>query len=468
MLRSSARHADPGRLAVADRMRVKLRRGLDIPIPGAPRQTIERAPETRSVALLGHDLPRAHYVLRVSPDDRVRTGQVLFVDRRRPEVVFTSPASGVVTRTQHGDGREPIAVVIEVDAREEAGAGPSEVFPACPLEEAVRLDRAEVTRRLLAAGEWPSLRVRPFGSIPDPGSVPDALFIRAMDTSPLAPRASVVWSDRLDDFRIGTAVLSRLHDGPVFVCCDPGSDPPVADLDRVRVVQFEGPHPAGLAGTHIHHLFPIRDGRAVWYLGYQETLAIGHLFRTGRVDLERVVALAGPLVRNPRLLRTRVGSSTEDLVRDELLPGECRIISGSLLSGRRAATAESHLGRGHEQISVVPEEPDHRKTSWLLPGLLGARRVPPWRRPAGNTTALHGAARAMLPLHLFENAVPLRIPITLLLRSLAAGDFESARAFGALELEEEDLALCSYLCAAKLEYGELLRSALDAFGAGPR
>jgi Na+-transporting NADH:ubiquinone oxidoreductase subunit A len=448
-------------------MRIKLHKGLDLQIPGEPRQSIDRAREPKSVALLGHDHPRSRCDLRVSVGDRVRLGQPLFVDHQHPEICFTSPASGIVTTAQRNIGRQPISVVIEQS--DQRVDDPATLFPECGFDETMLLDRAEVTRRILEAGEWPSLRARPHGDIAKPGSIPDAIFIRVMDTNPLAPRPTVVLEDRIDDFRIGVAAVARLTDGPVFVCCDPETNPSLADLendlDRVRVVTFEGPHPAGLVGTHMHHLFPIRDGREVWYTAYQESLAIGHLFRTGRIDCERVIALAGPLVRHPRLLRTRLGANTEELIQDELLPGECRIISGSLLSGRLAATAESYLGRYHDQISVVPEGREEPRRSGRLRRLSGGRTGSPSHRGSTWTTAMHGRPRAMLPLHVFEDVVPLRIPITLLLRSLAAGDFEAARAFGALDLEEEDLALCSYLCPSKLEYGDLLRSALDELGA---
>lgn len=454
-----------------ERLRIRLAKGLDLPIPGAPRPVIDQTREPGSVALLGHDQPRTRCDLRVSPGDRVRRGQVLFVDHRRPEIRYTSPAEGVVSEVRRFESRQPIGVTVDLEEKTEDAQATS--FPERGLGETIDLERSEVKRVLIESGEWPSLRARPGGDVPDPDTAPDALFIRVMDTNPLAADAAVVLAGRSEDFRFGVAALARLLDGPVFVCCAPGAELSVDDLDRVRVVEFEGPHPAGLVGTHIDRLFPLRRARKVWYTGYQEALAIGHLFRTGRVEYERVIALGGPLVRDPRLLRTRRGASTEDLIRDELLPGECRVVSGSLLAGRRAATAASFLGRYHEQISVianggVADDRAEAGRSWLVPGLGGARRLPPWRRPGSFSTKLHGRPHAMLPLHVFDDVVPLRIPIALLLRSLAAGDFESARRFGALDLEEEDLALCSYLCPGKLEYGELLRTTLDSLGTGRR
>ncbi len=454
-------------------MRIRVRRGFDLVIEGAPRQAIEPAPESHTFALFEHDLPRGRYLLRVAEGDRVEQGQTLFVDRRRPSIVFPAPAAGRVIRAQRSTPGEGLVVEIRREARTDRGSagtdapGPvastsgAERARPLPLESVLRLEREEVVARLLAAGDWSALRSRPFGGIPDPEARPDALFIRAMDTNPLAASVRVVLDGRMEALRLGVAALSRLLAGSVYVCCAPDLELPLADLERVRIVRFEGPHPAGLSGTHVHHLHRLRAGASVWTIGYQDVVAIGHLFGAGERDVERVVAVAGPLVCEPRLSRVRIGSHSEDLLRDGLRPGVCRIVSGSVLTGRRAASEESHLGLGHEQLIVLPEVDEAEPRRWSVPGLLGARSVPPWRRVPRATTALHGVRHAMLPLPIFEAAVPLQLPIGLLLRALAAEDFEAARRFGALELVEEDLALCSHLCPSKLDYGVLLRTALD-------
>ena len=465
-------------------MRIRIRKGLDLAIGGAPRQSIESAREPETVALFEHDLPRGRYLLRVAVGDRVEAGQTLFVDRRRPAIVFPAPITGRVIRARRSEPGEGLVVEIQ---RESVGAGASAPASApigvpehataegaphrgrarpLALDSVLRLERGEVVSRLLAAGEWPALRSRPFGGIPDPEASPDALFIRAMDTNPLAAKAGIVLEGRMEALRLGVAALSRLLDGSVYVCCEPELELPLADLERVRVVRFEGPHPAGLAGTHVHRLHRLRAGAVVWTIGYQDVVAIGQLFGSGEREVERVVALAGPLVREPRLVRACIGSNSEELVRDALRPGACRIVSGSVLTGRRAASGESHLGLGHEQLVVLPEVEDEEPRGWMVPGRFGARGVPPWRRANRVTTALHGEPRAMFPLSVFESVVPLRIPVGLLLRALAAGDAQAARRFGALELVEEDLALCTHLCPAKLEYGGLLRAALDRLEAG--
>jgi Na+-transporting NADH:ubiquinone oxidoreductase subunit A len=400
----------------------------------------------------------------VAEGDRVRLGQAVFTDRIRPGIRFVSPCSGVV-KTARAEARgRPALVVVATQAPDERE---SLSFAGEDLDEILRRPRQELVRRLLEAGEWPALRERPRDGIPDPDAAPDALLVCLTDSRPLAPPIASILEGRVEDLRVGVAALSRLCDGPSFVSVTPGLTAPVDDLPGVRVCEFRGPHPAGLPGTQIHHLFPVQEGQRVWHVGAQDVLAIGRVLRTAEIDPERVVALAGPRVARPRLVRTRRGASLDDLLQDELLPGPARVLSGCPLSGRLAARPESYLGRDHHQVSVLPESDESARGAWLVPSWWGRSRiVPPWRRRVGWTTEQPGRSGAMLPLDLFERVSPLRLPIGLLLRALAAGDREAARRFGALELVEEDLALCSYLCPAKLEYGALLRAALEADRSG--
>lgn len=449
---------------MSDRKRIVLRKGLDLPMPGAPGPFVDEMQETREVGLLGRDAFDLRLALQIAEGDRVRLGQTLFVDRKRPEIRIVSPVSGVVrTARPEARGRSALVVVESGATQERQGFS----FDGCDLEAVQGLTRETLVGRLLETGEWISLRERPFDRIPDPDGTPDALLVRLTDSNPLAAPLEPVLAGREDDLRIGISALSRLCEGPTFVSVPPGLDPPIDDLPGVRSWTFSGPHPAGLPGTQIHRLFPIRAGRRVWHVGAQETLAIGRSLRTASLDADRVVSLAGPQVRRPHLIRTRLGADVDELVRGELLPGECRVVSGSPLSGRRASRPENFLGRFHQQVTVLPEVEDDASPAWIVPFAGHGSFVPPWRRKLSWSARRHGTPGAMLPLDVFDAVVPMRLPIALLLRALAAGDLETARRLGALELVEEDLALCSFVCPAKLEYGELLRKALDAYRTEP-
>jgi Na+-transporting NADH:ubiquinone oxidoreductase subunit A len=414
-----------------------------------------------SVALLGSDYVGLRPALHVQEGDRVKLGQALFADRRHPDILYTSPGAGVVTEINRGARRALLSVVVNLDG------GDEESFPCWADRELPNLRRDQVSDALLASGQWTAFRTRPYGRVPDVRSVPHSIFVTATDTEPLAARPEVVIQEHPADFSNGLTVISHLTDGPVFVCKVPYAEVPEAPSDKISVAEFSGPHPSGLVGTHIHFLDPVGAKKTVWHLNYQDVIAIGKLFTTGRIWTERIVALAGPLVHKPRLVRTRLGADTAELTRSEFAAGDVRIISGSVLSGRRARRPENYLGRFHSQVSVIAEtQPGDDQISvdaadrGFSTYNASVSRTPREQRFAV-TTALHGRPTAMVPLGQFEWVMPLDILPTQLLRALLVGDTDLAQALGCLELEEEDLALCTFVCPGKLDYGPLLREALE-------
>jgi len=432
----------------------RIRRGLDLPIDGAPVQdpsgAVERGAAVRTVALLGEDAPGVRPELRVALGDRVRSGQPLWVDRRRPELCFVAPGAGVVKSIERGERRRLAAVVIALEGDEE------EAFEPVAPGALASLPRERLEALLLRSGLWTTLRTRPFGRIPDPGTAPRSLFVTALATDPLAPRVGPLLAAEAEAFARGLTALTRLTDGPVHVCARPGEGPALAGVpERVVPAFFAGPHPAGLAGTHIHLLDPAGPGREVWHVGWADVVAIGRLLATGRLPTERVVAVGGPSVLRPRLVRTRLGASTEELLRGELRGGPCRVISGSVLSGRHAVGSRGFLGRLHTQVCVLPEgaAPPPQGPFARLGGLVGAGGRA-W------TTALGGTRGAFYPLERLESVFPLDVPLLPLLRALAVGDVDAVHALGGLELAEEDLALVSYRCPGKIDWGARLRAAL--------
>ena len=441
----------------------RLKKGLDLPLAGAPEQVVEPAAANTAVALLADDYIGIKPTFRVAEGDQVQRGQLLFEDRATPGVRFTAPAAGRVAAIHRGARRAFVSLVI---APEDAGGAEPEVtFSSFNGTPAGGLTRADVVALLVESGLWTALRTRPFSRVPSPESAPEALFVTAIDSRPHAPSVDVVVAERLDDFRTGLACLARLTAGPTFLCCAEASAAAV-DVPGVTLAQFAGPHPAGNAGTHIHILHPADLERTVWHVGYQDVLAIGRLFTTGSLEVERVVALAGPSVRRPRLLRTRLGAATDELVMGELEPG-ARVVSGSVLDGRTAmGPATGYLGRHHQQVSALPEASEREMFGWIRPGgdKFSIWRVveSAFRKPSALrlTTSTNGGKRAMVPIGSFERVMPLDILPTFLLRALLVGDIERAFQLGCIELDEEDLALCTFVCPGKAEYGPLLRQAL--------
>lgn len=444
---------------------IKITRGLDIPLLGAPEQQITDARQVRSVALLGHDYVGMKPTMMVREGEHVRLGQPLFEDKKTPGVVYTAPGSGVVRAINRGDRRVFLSLVIDLD---DSDADQLE-FARYDASSLGSLEREKVVENLVKSGLWTALRTRPFSKVPAIDARPHSLFVNAMDTNPLAGNPEVVARESGDDFINGINVLSRLTEGPLFLCRAAGSFAGLEDhgfASNVRVETFGGPHPAGLSGTHIHYLDPVSLKKQVWSIGYQDVIAVGKLFATGRLSVDRVVALVGPQVEKPRLLRTRIGASVEELCAGELKAGENRVISGSVLSGRTAHGVENYLGRYHQQLSVLLEGRERVLFGYLSPGTerhsaLGIYLSSLFKgRRFALTTSTNGSPRAMVPVGSYERVMPLDILPTQLLRALIVGDIEVVQSLGGLELDEEDLALCTYVCPGKYEYGPILRDNL--------
>ena len=443
-------------------MPIKIKKGLDLPINGAPKQTIEDAKPVSTVAVIGYDYVGMKPTMLVSEGDRVKLGQPLFEDKKNPGVIFAAPGAGVVKSINRGAKRVLQSVVIELEGDEQ------ETFSAHSADSLDGLSREQVRDQLVKSGQWTALRTRPYSKVPALDAVPNSIFVTAIDTNPLAADPQVILDSRSEDFANGLAVLSRLTDGKIHICKAAGANIPGSNVGQFQVTEFTGKHPAGNVGTHIHNIDPVSAQKSVWHIGYQDVAAYGRLFTTGRIDVERIVALGGPVVNNPRLLRTRLGASVDQLIKGELQDVDCRAIAGSVWNGRRAGGWASFLGRYHQQITVIPEIKEREFMGWLMPGsnkysvtnvfVSSAQRG---SKKFDFSTSQNGSPRAMVPIGNFEEIMPLDILPTQLLRALLVRDTDNAQDLGCLELDEEDLSLCSFVCVGKYDYGPVLRENLE-------
>lgn len=438
----------------------KIKKGLDLPITGQPDQVISDANPVSSVALVGKDYIDMKPTMLVQEGDRVKLGQTLFTDKKNPGVNFTSPGCGVVRGINRGAKRVLRTVVIELEGDEQVE------FAKYAADKLVDLDAAEVIKNLVDSGLWTAFRTRPFSKIPAPTTKPVAVHVSMIDTNPLAANPERVISADAEAFNNGLRLLTKLTDGKVYLSKSVGAV--VRVPAGVEMVEFSGPHPAGLPGTHMHCIAPVSASKVAWTIGYQDVIAIGKLFTSGRLNVERVIALAGPMVNKPRLVKTRLGANTDELVSNELKEGNVRVVSGSVLSGRKANHWASYLGRYHVQLSVLQEGRERQLLGWLNPAgekfsftnaLLSSFRRS--KKMAFDTSA-HGSPRAIVPIGVFEGVMPLDILPTQLLRALVVMDVDSAESLGALELDEEDLALCSFVDSGKHDFGLALRANLES------
>lgn len=439
---------------------MKITKGLDIPISGQPEQKIYDHPKPITLAVLGRDFHELKPALQVKEGDVVKAGQILFSHRQHEGIHFTAPCAGIVKAIHRGEKRVLISVVLQVTTEEEFVD-----FGAHSPDELANLDEATIRQKLQDSGQWIGFRTRPYSYVPEANAQPAAIFVTAMDTRPLAADPKLVLAEYAEAFQQGLTILARLSP-IVYVCHESGYAPPKVASSKVVYKDFAGVHPAGLPGTHIHFLEAVSEHRSVWHINYQEVIAIGKLFTTGRLFVDRVISLAGPVVKNPRLIRTRLGANTDDLVNGELVAGRSRVISGSVLGGHTAKEASAYLGRYDLQVSAISEEQERVFLHWLNPWLAQYSMLKVFLKPGldkhqfSMTSTQNGSYRAMVPLGNYEAVMPLDILATQLLRSLLVRDTVMAQQLGALELDEEDLALCTFVCHSKYEYSSALRDCL--------
>lgn len=451
---------------------ITIKKGLDVPITGEPGEQVSEHIASH-VALVGYDYIGMKPTMKVKEGDAVIKGQPVFEDKKRAGVIYTAPASGKVVAINRGERRVFESLVIEVNSSTE-----QVTFNQYDSNQLASLDADTVEQQLNLAGEWTALRTRPFSRTPELGSRPSAIFVTAMDTNPLALNPAKLISEQMQAFNDGLAVLSVLSP-KTYVCHH--ADANLTKLGRsapnnvTEYHTFSGKHPAGNAGTHIHFLHPVSRHCTVWTIGYQDVIAIGQLFTTGKLYTQRFISLAGPAVKNPRLIAIDRGADITELTGDELKAPEAlvgtnkaehRIISGSILSGRKAAGNVAYLGRFHNQVSVLQEGYERPSMHFFSTGANRFSKLPIYisqffgGKKFAMTTSSNGSPRAMVPIGSFETIMPQDYLPTQLLKALIVEDIVQAVELGAMELDEEDLALCTFVSPGKYEFGDILRDNL--------
>ncbi|MEM6620217.1 MAG: Na(+)-translocating NADH-quinone reductase subunit A [Pseudomonadota bacterium] len=434
------------------------KKGLDLPVSGTPSSEITQGSDVTTVAVIGVDYIGLKPRLSVDEGDIVAAGAPIFAHKDTPEVFVTAPIGGRVKAINRGARR--VLLSVEIQATDDApepldfsGVGGTDTPEG-------------LAEKLCAAGLWTSFRTRPYSKVPTADTRPAAIYVTAMDTEPLAPDAAVVVADAAEDFEAGLRAISVLTEGKTYLCHETGKTIPGSNIPGVEAAAFSGPHPAGLPGTHMHFLEPPNAEKVMWTIWYQDVIAIGHLVRTGRISAERVIALTGPLVTKPRLVRTVMGASMLEITDGEFdTATPARIISGSILSGRAGEGVDAYLGRYDRQITVIEEDKKQIPMGWIRPmaekysfqPVLGSAFS---RKSYPLSSNLNGGRRAMVPLGTFEQLMPQDFLPTQLLRALLVMDTDAAQQLGVLELDEEDLGLCGFACPAKYEYGMALRDCL--------
>lgn len=439
---------------------IKIKKGLDIHLAGEAKKETESF-EVKCCAIKPGDFIGLIPKLHVAEGEAVSAGSVLFHDKNREDIVFTSPISGTVKAIVRGEKRAILQVIIESDGKNEAidfgKVNPSDA------------KRSDLIDKMLQSGIWTLLRQRPYSTIANPNDNPKCIVVSMFNSAPLAPSNGYIIENQFEAFNAGLQVLSKLTDGKLYlntrVNCKRCNDvlEKVTKTDNIVVTAFDGPHPAGNVGTQINALCPINKGEVVWYCYPQDVVTIGKLFLTGKYDSSRIIALTGSEVANPRYIKANIGANIETLVP----AGEnIRVISGNVLTGKNI-TGNNFLGYYDDQITVIPEGNEYRLFGWLAPNLK--------RFTSTNTmlsslckkktfvfdTNRNGDVRPLIMTGKFEKVFPMDIYPMQLLKACIIKDIDQMEELGIYEVEPEDFALCEVIDPSKIAIQQIIRDGLE-------
>lgn len=433
-----------------------VRKGLDLPILGAPEALVDGHLSASVYAVRPSDFRGLVPKLAVKEGDRVLAGDVLFTDKADPRIRITSPVSGEVARIERGEKRKILAVVVLADSQQEYRKFTSGT-PA---------NREDAINWLLESGAWSLVESRPYGRIASPDAQPKAVFVNGMATEPLAVAPAVALAGREEDFAMGLQVVGLLSKRTVLSIAANETAAALTKASGVELHQFKGPHPSGTTSVHINQISPLNKGEVVWTLNYQDVAIIGHLARTGNFKLERVLSLSGTGIAKPRAITAVAGANLETFLSTELKSGNYRVISGSVLTGTKVSKS-GYLTYYASQLTAIPEGEGTDFFGWVLPSFAKwsvSRTLFSWLTPSKKydlSTKQHGEDRAFVVTGLYEKVFPFDILPMPLLKAMWAKDLEKMEQLGAYEVVPEDFALCEVVCPSKQELQKLAEEALD-------
>ena len=442
---------------------IKIKKGLDIKMNGQAELIYVKAPRAKTYAIKPGDWHGLTPKIIPKLCDEVKVGTPIFYDKYHPEVKFCSPVSGILSSINRGERRRIVEVVVEDDGKDKA-----ESFKQ---GDPSGMKREEIVENLLNSGCWPLIRRRPYTVIARTGEVPKSIFISAFDTAPLAPDYDFLLKDSVEDFQWGVNVLKQLTEGKVHLNLD-GRYPSVRTLSTIEGVEinhFKGPHPAGNVGIQIYNLDPINKGDVVWVVQPQDVLTIGRLFKTGKYDPSVVVALTGARVEKPQYYKTIRGAAVAPILEKQLREGDNRVISGNVLNGKKIDPETGFVGHFDSQLTVIKEGNYHELFGWMLPGFkkmsvsrsFASRWLAP-NRKFDMDTNYHGGHRAFVMTGEYEKVLPMDIYPMQLLKAIMVNDIDKMEQLGIYEIDEEDLALCEFVCTSKTPVTRIVRDGLRA------
>ena len=438
----------------------KLRRGLDIRLQGAAELKRIKVDIGDEVALMPGSFSGLIPKVTVKEGDHVNAGQALFVNKQYPEVGFASPVSGIVAAIVRGERRKVLRVVLKPDAEQchtDYGVKPVEGLSA-----------DEVIDALLQAGLFGYIDQLPYAISTNPQTKPKAIFVSALRDKPLACDFEYELEGNEKDFQTGLDALSKVATTYLGVGSKQQS-PGLLQARNVQVNVFDGPCPAGNVGVQVNHIAPVNKGDVVWTVDPTAVIFIGRLFAKGRVDLSRVVALAGSEVKTPAYYRTVVGAQLLSILEGKLVENtrNQRIINGNVLTGS-ATDKDGFLAALSAEITVIPEGDDVNEAfGWIMPRLnqfSANRSYFSWlcgKKEYAADARVKGGKRHCIMSGEYDKVFPMNIFPEYLVKAIIAGDIDKMEELGIYEVAPEDFALAEFVCSSKMELQRIVREGLD-------
>jgi Na+-transporting NADH:ubiquinone oxidoreductase subunit A len=438
---------------------IKLRKGLDINLKGIAAKELVSVKEPGIYSLVPDDFTGVKPKVVVKEGENVLAGGPLFVDKNHPEVKFVSPVSGVVTSVERGERRKVLNIIVKADEKQQYVE-----FGKMNLAE---LNAEQVKEALMNAGLFAFFRQRPFDVVPDPTDAPQAIFVSAFDSAPLAPDFELALKGEEANFQTGLNALAKMAKTYLSISVKQKSEA-LTQAKNVILTAFDGPHPAGNVGVQINHLAPIAKGNVVWTIGAEAVIFIGRLVNTGRVDLTRTVAVTGSEVLKPAYCKLKVGAQLTEVFKGNVTTDkDLRYISGNPLTGKKVA-ADGYLGAFHSQLTVIPEgDETHEMLGWIMPRFKEystSRSYFSWllgKKQYKIDARVKGGERHMIMSGEYDAVFPMDIYPEYLVKAIIAGDIDRMEALGIYEVAPEDFALCEFVCSSKVEVQRIVRAGLD-------
>ena len=441
---------------------INIRKGHNIRISGSPENEYFSIPKSKTVSIQPNNFRYVKPKLLVKVGDKVDIGSPIFFDKVQPDIKWASPGSGEIKEIILGDRRSVENIIIELNEEEK-----SVLHTPVKYQEISSLGKAKVTDQIMEANLWPMIRQRPFNKIADPNDTPMAIFVSGFNSAPLTVNLDFALRYKQSVFQAGLNVLNQLSNGNVHLTFEVDTNCETLTAARnVNLHTINGPHPSGNVGIQIHHINPWKPNEVIWVINAQHVLTIGDLFLKGIYDPSIVATVAGPGVKNPAHIQTRTGASIETFLLDNLNSDDNRIISGDILTGQET-NLNGFLGYYDTTISVVPNSNEREFLGLLKPGNEQSRYsvtnafISQNKSNFNFTTQQSGSLRPMVPINAWENMLPMDIYPNALYRSILAEDFEEMEGLGLLECDEEDFALCSFVCPSKIDVGSVIRHGLN-------